>query len=248
MGIISPSFLFGQSEISDRLSISVSGGLSLPVFSYAGSNAAESASYGPEDIYPFLIGFSKEKNGFAKTGSYYNLEVKYKTAKRWLFLLRGGQFTNTVETDNLSEFLTDDIFGFPTNVEHLDYNIFYITPGVGYAFTKNAIEFDIIVLSGYARCNYPYYLSTVEYISIQRYWSHRGEKPDLRSFALGASFSVLYHLSPKFIFGIESNYLQASFKYSMKNELWPGSGGSYEFDDKLKVRVLNTGVKIGYKF
>ncbi len=246
-GFLNATYSFAQSKISDRLSISLSGGLSVPIGSYSGSNALESASYGPEDIYSFLIGFSKEKNGFAKIGSYYLAEVKYRTAKQWLFLLRVGQFTNEVEADNISAFLTDDIFYFQTNVAHVDYTIFHITPGVGYAFSKNLFEFDVILFSGYARCNYPNYATTIENNRL-RHWNHRGEMPDLESLAIGASFSALYHLSPKFTLGIECSYLHSGFEYSMQNELYPGGTEGYEFDDKLKVRVLNTGIKIAYKF
>ncbi len=66
---LSSTFSFAQGKISDRLSISLSGGPSVPIAEYAGNNAAESASYGPEEVYPssFIIGFSKEKTDLPKS-------------------------------------------------------------------------------------------------------------------------------------------------------------------------------------
>jgi hypothetical protein len=44
--------------------------------------------------------------------------------------------------------------------------------------------------------------------------------------------------------GIESSYFNAGFDYTITNEWYPGGNPGYDFDDKLLVQVLNTGLKV----
>lgn len=117
-------------------------------------------------------------------------------------------------------------------------------------FNKNAFEFNIALFTGFNRCNYPYYKAIFLHSKTDphTYWAHDGERPYMENFTAGASFSVQYKLFSRLAIGIEANYHHTNFNYSMKNRTIPGSFTYYPYDDMLKVRVLNTGIKIRYTF
>jgi hypothetical protein len=189
--VMSTLSLFAQEDVTNRFSISFSGGAAIPIGSYASDNAAQSATYGPEDAKQWLIGFSKKTCGFARKGGYYNIAFTYHLTKHFSVLLQGGQLRNTIQTNTLDDYLSE-YFQFPTTVLHDDVNVFYITPGIGYSLTKGPFEIGFNVYAGYAQSNYPYYIATIEYLSSPHYWGDRGEQTNLNTLSYGAGITLHY--------------------------------------------------------
>ena len=241
--ILSTLSLFAQEDVTNRFSISFSGGESIPIGSYACDNAAQSAVYHPDNNYQWIEGISKKTCGFARTGGYYKIGFTYHLTKHFSVLLQGGQLRNTIQTHTLDDYLSE-YFLFPTTVAHDDVNVFYITPGIGYSLTKGPFEIGFNVYAGYAQSDYPYYIATIEYLFNPHYWGHRGEQANLNTLAFGAGITLMYTLSSKFEIGIESSYFNAGFDYTITNEWYPGGSWGYDFDDSLLVQVLNTGLKV----
>lgn len=239
--IMSTLSLAAQEDVTNRFSMSFSGGAAIPIGSYACDDSDQSATY--EETKQWVIGFSKKTCGFAKTGGYYKIDFAYQLTKHFSVFLQGGQLRNTIQTNTMDDYLSE-YFQFPTTVAHDDVNVFYITPGIGYSLTKGPFDIGFNVYAGYAQSNYPYYIATIQYLSSPSYWGDRGEHPNLNTLAFGAGITLMYHLSSKFEIGIEASYFNAGFDYTITNEWYPGGNPGYDFYDTMLVQTLNTGLKV----
>jgi len=244
--------LFAQDELPKpkRWSFSLSGGAAIPVGSYGKNDAVNAAIYRKDTPIPtFIIGFDKAKSGFAKVGYYYNAELQFKFNSGIALFLRSGQLSNSVQTAVLSNFLTDLNDG-EVEVEHVDYNVFYITPGIGYSKQFNHFDVGLSVFTGYANCNYPYYKAILLFTTTNppRFWAHSGERPDLNALIIGSSFNFDYSITSNFRIGLEWIYQRANFKYEMSTETIPGSSPNPMIEDTVKLNLANIGFKIGYRF
>ena len=241
----------GQSDKTTKLDISISGGLSLPVGSYGNKSPLKSAIYVEGAPALTVKGFAKDRSGFAKTGYCYNLEIKYKLTTSLRLLLLAGTYSNTVETDGMSDFLTQVKDNRETKVEEDDYSFLYFTPGIGYYYSLNKFELGLNLFMGYSISSFPYYKFIFLYTTLDPppIFAHYGPKPDLGAFTLGTSLSATYNVFNRFRIGIDILYQRANFEYNMSPMTIPGGNpGIYNFSDILKARVINTGLKIGYSF
>ena len=240
-----------QSDKLTKLDISISSGLSLPVGSYGKNSPSKSAIYVEGAPALTVKGFAKDKSGFAKTGYCYNLEIKHKLTPSLKLLLLAGTYTSTVETDGMSDFLTQIKDNRETKVEESDYRFLYFTPGVGYYYSLNKFEFGLNLFMGYSIASFPYYKFIFLFTTMNPpiIFAHDGPEPDLGAFTLGTSLSATYTVFNRFRIGIDLLYQRANFAYNMSPRSIPGGNpGIYNFSDILKARVINTGFKIGYSF
>ena len=239
-----PYKIFGQ-DSQQKFGIFLGGGLSLPIESYGKQDASNAAIYANSTQ---VKGFAKEKCGFAKTGFNYNLEIKYKLSSSLKLLLITGTYSNSVETQGMSDYITHIS---PQIVEEESYRYLYILPGIGYYYSLNKFNLSLNLFLGYSITRFPYY----KFIFIPFYgnppmmFAHNGPRPNLEAFTLGTSLSTTYNISKRFSIGIDLIYQRANFNYTVSPELIPGGGGAnLTFSDILKLRVINTGLKIGYSF
>jgi hypothetical protein len=240
----------GQIDKSNRLEISVGGGLSLPIGSYGKKNPSKSAIYVANAPLPTVKGFDKSKSGFAKTGFDYNIEVKYKLSSCLKLLLLSGTYSNPVETAGMSDFLTN-LNGYrETKVEENSYRIFYITPGIGYYSSLNKLNFGLDLFMGYSMTAFPYYKFVLLYTTVDPpiIFAHDGPEPNLNAFILGSSLSATYNLTDRSKVGIVVSYQGANFSYHVSPRSIPGGDAVYDYTNILKVRVINTGVMLGFNF
>ncbi len=246
--IVLPYPLFSQTEPLIKWSLSLSGGLAVPLAAYGKNDPEGSAVYNTEVQNPWIIGFQKGRSGFAGMGHYYNAELKVSLPNSIHFFLRSGQFVNPVTTAELSLFLSGK-HGIE-KVEHVDYEIFYMTPGVGYSKTLKNWDLGISVFAGYAQINYPYYRSILLYTTTDPplIWGHDGERPRLNALTYGGGFNINYNFTSHWAIGLESTYQKAAFDYSMTTRIIPGFTPNPEFSDTVKASVLNAGLTVGYTF
>lgn len=240
-----------QTEKTNKFEFSLSSGLSLPVASYGRKDVNKSAIYIINAPLPSVKGFDKGKSGFAKTGFDYNFEVSYKLSKSLKVLLRAGTFSNSVETNGMSEFLTQLYDGREIKVEEGAYKYLYITPGIGYYYSFKKFDFGLDFLVGYSVTEYPYYKFVYLFTTVNPpiIFAHLGPKPNLSSFTMGTLLSASYNITDRLILGINFVYQGANFKYSVQPSSYPGGGGTnFDYSDILKMKVLNTGFKLGYSF
>ena len=241
---------FGQIDKSNRLEISVGGGLSLPIGSYGNKSPTKSAIYVVNAPLPTVKGFDKGKSGFAKTGFDYNIEVKYKLSSCLKLLLLSGTYSNPVETTGMSDFLSN-LNGYrETKVVENSYRIFYITPGIGYYYSLNKLNFGLDLFMGYSMTEFPYYKFVLLYTTVDPpiIFAHDGPEPNLNAFTLGTSMSATYKLTDRFKVGLVVSYQGANFSYNVSPRSIPGGDAVYDYTDILKVRVINTGVTLGFSF
>lgn len=234
-----------QNDKSTKFEISANGGLSLPVGLYGENNPSKSAIY--VDVTQ-VKGFAKEKSGFAKSGYYYNLELKYNLNSTFKILLITGTYSNPVETTGMTDLLTQIS---AQKVEEDSYRYFYINPGFGYQYSISKFNFGLNLFAGYSFTSYPYYkfIFLNSPVNPPDIFAHYGPRPNLGAVTLGTSFSTTYNISNEFRIGLDVLYQRADFDYTVTPKLIPGGGGAnLTFSDILKVRVINAGVKVGYCF
>jgi hypothetical protein len=202
---------FSQELKEKKWNIMISSGAAIPVGSY-GNTDASSAAIIPQP-QNFLAAFDKGKSGFAKIGYYINAETQFRLKSGVFFLLRGGKIVNAVSTESLSDYLTQR-FGTPVNVDHDDYRINYIAPGIGFSKTYKTIEFGFDIFIGYANCNYPYYkgVKLNSNTDPKIIWAHSGERPNLESVTLGNGIFLHYKLLEKLMIGLDCSFQYAQFQ------------------------------------
>mgnify|MGYP000532151001 CR=1 FL=1 len=239
--------LTAQSGLPKQWTFSLSSGGAIPVGIYGKNDAANAAIYMPDIQNPWIIGLDKEKSGFAKTGYYYNAEIKFRFNHGIAVFLRSGQFKNSVQTDGISQFLTEKFA--LQKLEHVDYEVFYITPGLEYSRQFNNFNVGLSAFAGSSNCNYPYYKSILLYITTDPppTWGHEGKRPNLKALCIGSLLNLDYRITSRFLMGLEVMYQKADFKYEMTTRTIPGFSPNPTIQNTLKLSVVNIGLKIGYK-
>jgi hypothetical protein len=230
-----PISLFSQTEPSVKWSLSLSGGMAVPLSAYGKNDPEGSAIIHPEVQTPRIIGFQKSRSGFAKKGHYYNAELKLSLPNRIHFFLRSGQFVNPVTTAELSRFLTEK--SRLQEVEHVDYEIFYFTPGIGYTKLFKNWVIGVGIFTGFAQSGYPYYKSILLYTTTDPplIWGHDGERPRLNGLTYGGLLQIDYNITSHWTIGIESTFQKADFDYSMTTRIIPGFTPNPDFMTRLRL-------------
>lgn len=247
--LVSVKYLSAQ-ELSKRWQFFVSSGAALPIGNYGKNNPADAAVYRPDFQNTWVLGFHKEKSGFAKPGYYYNAALQFEFDNRIMLFLRSGNLTNSVQTNELSDFLTEISGNSPIQVEHVDYDVFYVASGVGYRKKIDNLFLGLGIFGGHANSSYPYYKAILLFTNTNPpiFWAHDGERPNLNGFTMGGLLNIDYNIASRFIVGLELTYQQANFNYEMRTRSIPGGCCFGIVNDVLKVSVINAGLKVGYKF
>lgn len=240
----------GQNENSKKFEISMIPGLSLPIASYGRKNPEKSAIYIIQASLPSVKGFDKGRSGFAKIGYDYNIELSYSLSSSLKLLLRTGTFSNPVETNSMSDFLTHLNGDRETRVDERDYTYFYATPGFGYRYVLRNFDLGFDIFAGYSMTKYPYYKFVLLFTTVDPpiIFAHLGPKPTLHGFTYGSQVSADYNISDHVIIGFNLAFQSANFKYKVQPSSYPGGGSTnFDYHDILKTRILNIGVKLGVK-
>ncbi|NEW82323.1 MAG: transporter [Mariniphaga sp.] len=241
--------LFAQNKLHDRFSFSISGGAAIPVGTFGMKDISNAAIYyvpnSNDPSLTWIMGIDKSKSGFANVGYYYNAQFSYRMTNHVFLFLRAGQTKNSVQTSEISQFLTQK-YGLQ-EFEEADYRIGSVTPGVGYTMSLNQWDISLGLFGGLARSNYPVYKST--FTNPAMIWTLEGEAPkNLFSFSSGGVLSLDRRFK-RISAGIVIVYQHSSFKYDMTTHLSPGSSQvNPVVHDKLKVSLLTVGLQLDYSF
>jgi hypothetical protein len=165
------------------------------------------------------------------------------------FLLRSGKIVNTVHNEILSDFLTLK-FDTPVSLVHDDYKFNYLSPGFGFARTHKNFEFGFDIFFGYSDCTYPYYkgIRLNSNTDPKIIWAHSGDRPTLESLTFGSEAFLRYSLLKHLLIGLACSFQAAQFNYKISNKQIPGGSNVFEIEDTLKVKLINVGLSLGYKF
>ena len=251
--------LFAQTDTIGRFTVSIGGGLALPVGSYASHDANEAAVFRGKDYGNKILGFSKKKNGFAETGYSVNLDIDYSLSSKWFVFIRGGYLSNKINTETMvdffhNEYVEANVPVLPTTVDHDDMNVLYLAPGIGYQFRIHKLHLGLSAFAGWGWSNYPGYLVVAnDFFHFGQKWDSPHlcdgcEAPNLSSAVFGGILSVKYFMSNRVSLGLEISYFQSGFDYTMQNYHWPGGGPVSPFDDTVVIRLFNPQFKVGYSF
>lgn len=240
----------GQNVNTRKFGISVSSGLSIPIGSYGKKDPEYSAIYFDRQVIQSIRGFEKSKSGFAKTGIDFNFEINYKITSTLKLLLRTGTFSNSVETKSMSEFVTHVYDDKETKVEEDDYRFLYITPGIKYLYSLGKLDFGADITLGYSRTNFPYYKFVLLFTSVDPpvILAHDGSRPNLGAITVGSSLTTDYKILNQLKVGLSLSYQRSDFRYNLATRSIPGGSTVFLFSDILKVRTLNTALRISYSF
>jgi len=234
----------------DTWQFSLSSGVSAPLGSFARHDAAGAIIYNPDDnnAHPNIIGINKSKDGFAKTGYYYSAKVSLLTKQGIVLALHGGRNLNGHRTNELQTFINDhyNYTGLPDYPFYADdYSIGYLLPGIGYGWSKGSWQIQALMMAGVARCNYPFYkrdnVSNTE-------WRPLKPWPTLHAFAWGGSVTAARSFGKHFFLQADLSYLQSNFGYYIQNLLYPVGNPFPSFVDKIKWKVLQSGLSVGFKW
>lgn len=77
---------------------------------------------------------------------------------------------------------------------------------------------------------------------------HDGARPNLNAFNIGSGFSTSYNVFSKFKIGVDVLYQGANFHYNLSPRSIPEGNLVFDFSDKLNLRAIHTGLKIGYSY
>ncbi|NEW82322.1 MAG: hypothetical protein GZ094_08160 [Mariniphaga sp.] len=243
--------LFAQNKLNDRFSFSISGGAAIPVGTFGMKDISNAVIYyvpnSNDPSYKYLIGIDKSKSGFAKNGYCYNAQISYRMTNHVFLFLRAGQTKNSVQTSEISAFLThrSDLQEF----EEADYKIGSVTPGVGYTMSLKQWDISLGLFGGLARSKFPSYRSILLYTTTVPpiTWGHEGETPNLFSFSKGGVLSINRRIK-QISAGIEITYQHSNFKYDITMRTIPGGTPNATAHDKLVVSLLTVGLQLAYSF
>jgi|GEM_PF-1240742 len=238
-----------ESPKKDTWQLSVSGGASIPVGTFARHDAAEAMIYNtdnPNRVLPPIRGISKSKDGFARQGYYYNADLSLITRPGITFSLRGGRSVNSHRTQGIENFMSD-YYNNTTDTQFFadDYQVNYLLSGMGYSHSIGAWQVKALMAGGIAMSKYPFYKRI--YYTLESVWRPEKPWPNLYAFAFGYSINLARNFGKHFTMQADFSYVQASFRYYMANRISPGGSTSY-FDDTLNWKVLQTGLSIGFRW
>jgi hypothetical protein len=234
-----------------RWSVSVSGGLAIPLGAYKSTNPESSVVTG-ELGFPMFNGFNKKENAAALQGYTWNAEVKYTLPSNWAFSFAVTNTFNMVETDVIDAYLNDQ-FGRQGSVTYQvnqrDYQVMFYSLGVNKLrnwknfFAGGGVDIGLGIM------NYPLYDVTIIITSsgdnIPIY--HVGYTQNSKSFALGLEAEAGYKFSSHFSTSLNIIYRTADFLYDIG--LQPvGGSASYLFVDTINYRQLLPSLKVCYHF
>jgi hypothetical protein len=242
--------LFGQDDIYNRISISISSGGAIPVGSFGNKDIISSAIYstfGPVSN-PWLKGIDKSKSGFAEPGYFVNLEMKYMLNQSFGLRLRTGYTFNSVWTDGITQFFSAR-YG-PTKFEHEDYKILHAAPGLGYETKLGIFNLSMALYSGLALTNFPYYQSILLWTTTNppTIWAHEGARPTLKAFLIGGALNIDYKVTSRFRWSIECSFQNSNFNYTVRTRMIPAGNPNPEINDILKTSLINVGLRVQYNF
>lgn len=241
-----PFFSSAQSKPFKRWAFSLSAGAAIPVGVYG---KTENATIYSTDQYRRFIGLDKSKSGFAKIGHYYNAAIQFHLNQNVILLLRSGKLINSVHTQELSDHLSA-LFDGRVKAEHDKYNVSYFALGIGYHKSFNKFNLGLDLFTGFTNSNYPYYEGILLYTTTTPplNWAQDGPQPKLNALMMGSSLHFSHNISPVLAVGVDLMYQRADFDYVIATRIIPGYDISPAADDIIKLRVLNTGFRIGYMF
>ncbi len=239
------SNVWGQDD--NKFEISFGGGLSLPVGSFVKENPTESAILDKNVSFTRIIGFAKNKNGFANSGFNYNLSIRYKISPSLRLLFLSSKFVNPIKSNVITDYLiqtydNDQLF------EESEYKILTFTPGIGYVYALDKFDFSFSMYLGYSIAKYPYYKFILLYTYPPIIFANVASSSDPHAFTFGSSISADYKITQNFEIGIDATYISANFPYHMSNAEIPGGSQVFEISDVLKVKAINVGIRLSYSF
>jgi hypothetical protein len=249
--LCTPACLQAQQSKLSGLSLSVSGGLAIPVGAYK-SNNPENSVILTESGFPMFNGFNKRGNAAALQGYTWNAEVKYALPTNWAFSFSVTSTFNTVETDLINTYLNDQFGrqGLVTyQVNQRDYQVMFYSLGVNkLRYWKNIFAGGGVDI-GLGIMNFPLYdVTIIETSSGNNYpIYHFGYTPKSKSFTLGLEAEAGYKFSSHFSTSFNIIYRTADFLYDIG--LMPVGGPSgYLFVDTINYRQLLPSLKVCYHF
>ncbi|MEB2778338.1 hypothetical protein SYJ56_23720 [Algoriphagus sp. D3-2-R+10] len=233
-------------------------GGSMPTGNFSGTNPESIFTYREDGSNPSFQGFVKKDNGYAQPGFQVSAGGLVGIFPKLILDAGFGMATFGVETQGVSEHMTDVyrrfamFHDFPEiQIRQKDYQVWYTRIGLLYPIRTGNFELLAGPSLGWSFLNFPDYdvltFSTMQASETpNRTFRHTAEKPTPNSLVLGFKSSLMYQLSPKVNVGLNAEYLKADFKYTTALDYLEGEGSMGPFQDKINFRTFLVGFMCQY--
>ncbi len=101
---ISTGYIYAQSRLSEKITLSVSPGLAFPIGVFAKKDIANAVIYQTDRICPAVSSIEKSKSGLAKIGYSFLAALSYKFSNHFYTFIRSGVTINPVSVSEMDDF------------------------------------------------------------------------------------------------------------------------------------------------
>lgn len=243
-----PLFAISQEDMGkfSRFSFEIKAGASIPLGPYSNSSTSRLVRENPFDSNRQVIGvFTKDGNGFAQTGYFYEGSISYLFSKRWFGGFIGQRFNNSVNLNPVNNYLQEinPVF----TMSQGDYHGSLLGPMIGIRKAKGLFYYSISQALGRARLDFPIfemgYGDKVPWV-----FTHFYDYEPIKSLFSKTELKLAYEILPWMRLGGNLSFIYADFDYSLTLSNVPGGSGFYQYDDTVNLRLLNLGLHVGIEF
>lgn len=229
-----------------RFNFDFKAGTAIPLGPYSNSSTSQLVRENPFDPNRQVIGvFTKDGNGFAEPGFFYEGSIIYSFGKRWFIGFLGQKFSNPVNLIPVNFLLKEIVPEF--NMSQGDYQGTLLGPMIGFSKTSGLLRYSISQAFGSSKLDFPIfkmgYGENVPWV-----FTHFYDYEPIKSLFSKTEFKLDYQILPWIKLGGNLSFIYSDFDYSLTLSNVPGGSGFYQFDDTVNLRLLNLGLHMGIEF
>jgi hypothetical protein len=233
-------------EIFKRFTFDIKAGAAIPLGAYANSSTDQLIRENPSDPNREVVGvFTKNGNGFAKPGYFYEGNLGYRFGKHIFGGVFGQRFTNPINLEPVNFFLKEINPEF--DMSQNDYKGRLIGPLIGVGKSNGLFHYSISQSVGSAKMDFPIFEMAYGE-DIPWVFTHFGDYEPIETWFSKTELILSYQLSPWMKLGGNISFIYADFDYSLNLANVPGGSGFYQCDDTVNLRLLNLGLHLGIEF
>lgn len=193
--------------------------------------------------FPFLLGYLKKDNGFAKTGYNLNIDIARPLSHKFSVGLSGTYQRHSLNEEPMERVL--EFVGVPdkVNVEHVPYESTQLIPFVSYMVYNKPIQVTLKFGYGWSQLEYPYYF----YLdSNSDFFGHTVRLEEIASGILLIGAQAKLKISGKWSATGKVDFVSANYSYFNYTNSVPGGSSPREFEDEINLRSININLGVSY--
>ena len=245
-----------------RWEVNLIGGISNVLGDFRRIDKEKVIAYDKLNGRPYENGFPRAGNSAAKNGYYVGLEGKYYLTQKINLSLRLTRSNNKVNTQTATDYLNtilpegnSDIANPAYYYYYLsanDYDVSCLTFGIQYSKTVRKVRIELGPFIGFSTLAFPGYSNNVDVLLVNTgntltlSNSDLTDQPSSNSPVFGSDLSICLDIGRYLFIGADFRYSYADFFYS--TTLGRAGINPATYSDEISYRVLNIGIKSGFRF